>query len=223
MQDLVLPDDISYGEAVHDFGEFADTNEVMNSTDVGVNRAYVMNLITACDSQRMRACSPSGAEASNTQSVIAQMNNLYTSTSWGSGNSLRIVNKRQVQNANMGSPTSNLSIYLPQVATYKGNNHRNEDNVQGFTSNNSVGSIANAYHGTMCQTNRSCGINNLAFTSSISTRGILVAHQTGHNFAMNHDDNNNPSVMASNLNSNAQRFSDPSVNDFIRNSPKGCL
>lgn len=223
MEDLVLPDDISYGEAVADFGNFADTNEVMNSTDVGVNRAYVMNLITASDSQRMRAYSSSGAEASNSQSVIAQMNNRYTSTSWGSGNSLRIVNKRQVQNANMGTPTSNLSNYLRQVATYKGNNHRSEDNVQGFTSYNSGGTIGVAYMRTMCQASNSCGINNVGFTSSTSSRGILVAHEAGHNFAMEHDNNNNPSVMSSSINSNAQRFSGPSVNDFIRSSPKGCL
>merc|ERR1719361_603353 len=101
-----------------------------------------MNLVTASDANRMNAFSSQNAEVSNTQSVIAQMNNRYTNTNWGSGNSLRIQFTTQVVNANMGgTPTSNLSAYLPRVASWKGSFYPNSDNVQGLTSFNSGGTI----------------------------------------------------------------------------------
>jgi len=220
MEDLILPEDISYGEAVATFDEFAAST---NFTDVGGSRAYVMNLVTASDSQRMNAYSSSSAELSNTLSIISQMNSRYTNTNWGSGNSLRIVAQTQVQNANMGgAPTSNLSSYLPRVASWKGSNYPNSDNVQGLTSYSSGGVIGVAYLTTMCQRSNSAGINNVGFTSSTSTRGILVAHEAGHNFAMNHD-NSQTNVMSSSINSNAQGFTQFSVNEFLSRSSKSCL
>jgi len=221
MRDLVLPDDIQFGEAVDAFG--GDIT-FQNGTDVGSNRAYVMNLVTASDSARMNAFSSQSAEVSNTQSVVSQMNNRYTATSWGSGNSLRIQFTTQVVNANMGgAPTSNLSAYLPRVASWKGSNYPNSDNVQGLTSFNSGGTIGVAYLRTMCQRSNSAGINNVGFTTSTSSRGILVAHEAGHNFAMCHDNATPNNVMSSSINANANSFSGRSVNDFLVRSPKSCL
>jgi hypothetical protein len=219
MNDLILPADIKFEHAVAGFEEFAANANM--TRQAGAMPAYVMNLVTASDSARMNAQS---SESSNTQSIVSQMNSRYTNSNWGSGNSLRITLQTQVQNANMGgSPTSNLSSYLPRVASWKGSNYPNSDNVQGLTSFNQGGTIGVAYLTTMCSRSNSAGINNVGFTSSTASRGILVAHEAGHNFAMQHDNNNNPSVMSSSINSNAQSFSNPSVNDFLRSSPKSCL
>jgi hypothetical protein len=227
MEDLVLRDDISFGEALDEFGNVAvETLTFPNVTDSDVvtNRAYVMNMVTGSDSNRMNAYSSQNAEVSNTQSVYSQMNNRYTNTNWGSGNSLRIVLQVQVVNANFGgAPTSNLSNYLPRVASWKGSNYPNNDNVQGLTSFNSGGTIGVAYLRTMCQRSNSAGINNVGFSSSTSSRGILVAHEAGHNFAMCHDNATPNNVMSSSINSNANSFSSRSVNEFLSVSSKTCL
>jgi hypothetical protein len=227
VQDLVIPDDIKFGE--EEFDNYADIfGEALNATDVGVNRAYVMNMISGSDSRRMGDFSSASAEASDTQSIIAQMNNRYTSTSWGSGNSLRIVNNGQRQNANFGSQPSNpqqngFESYGRQVATYKGNNYPNADNLQGLTSYSGGGYVGWAYCTTMCQRSNSAGINNVGWSTSKTLQGTLVAHEAGHNFGMRHDNNNRPNVMESSMNRDARRFSNPSVNDFNNRSPKGCL
>jgi hypothetical protein len=221
MNDLVLPDDIEYGEAVEAF-ESRDFN-FPNATDVGSKRAaYTMGLVTASDSARMGAFSSQSAEASDTQSVVAQMNNRYTATNW-SGNSLRIQLSIQVANANMGGATNDLNNYLPRVASWKNSNYPTQDNVQAFTSWNSGGTIGLAYVRTMCDRQNSAGVNNVGFTSSQSSRGILVAHEAGHNFAMNHDDSTANNVMSSGINANAGSFSSRSVSEFLNSSPKTCL
>ncbi len=223
MNDLVLPDDIKYGEAVEAF-ENRDFHFPNATMDGGSMRAaYVNGLITGSDSARMAAFTSQSAEVSNTQSVIAQMNNRYTATSFGA-NSLRIQFTTQVVNANFGiAPTNNLNTYLPRVASWKGSNYPSGDNVQGLTSFNTGGTIGLAYVGTMCQASNSAGINNVGFTTSTASRGILVAHETGHNFAMNHDDSTANNVMSSSINANANSFSSRSVNEFNSNSPKSCL
>jgi hypothetical protein len=221
MKELVLPDDIEYDEAVEAF-ENRDFN-FPNATDGGSKRvAYVMGLITGSDSAHMAAFSTQNAEVTNTQSVIAQMNKRYTATSFGA-NSLRIQFITQVVNANFGgAPTNNLNNYLPRVATWKGTNYPTGDNVQGLTSFNSGGTIDLAYVRTMCDRSNSAGINNVGFTTSTSSRGILIAHEAGHNFAMNHDDTTANNVMSSSINANAASFSSRSVSEFNRNSPKTC-
>ena len=77
MEDLIFPDDISFGEAVDGFSEFAAG--AMNDTDseVGSANAYTMNLNVASDSRRMSDFSSSSAEASNAVTIVNQMNARY--------------------------------------------------------------------------------------------------------------------------------------------------
>jgi hypothetical protein len=218
-KDLLLPDDLRFDTAT--VPDFAKINlQEVNSTEpeFGAQQAYVANIVTASDSNRMR--DEGSNEAADTQAWYQFMNQRYTNTNWGTGNSLRIVLEEQVQNANIGgAPTSNFQAYLPRVADWKRANRPGADNVQGITSFLGGGVIGVAYIGTMCNSDFSVGINNVGFTFDTSDRGLLVAHECGHNFNMQHDEGAReqpgPTVMNPFLLSAAQVFSPPSVNDFI--------
>jgi len=222
LKDLILPEGLEYGHLIAPEGNATDIND--SGRRLQSNRNLVNNMVTASDRNRMNAFSSTNAEVSNTQSVVSQMNSRYTSSSWQNGNTLRIQLQEQVTNANMGTPTSNLSNYLGQVAAWKASNRASSDNVQGFTSYSSGGVIGVAYVNTMCQSRNSAGINNVGFTNSDATRGILVAHECGHNFNMGHDNNSGATVMSSSINSNARSFSSTSVGQFNqRRGNYGCL
>lgn len=215
MEDLIIRDDVHYGDVVAGFEE--NMRQAMNeSFPDGVNaaRSYNMRLVVGRDSL---------STGINAGTVTNEMARRYSNTNWGSGNSLR-VQLGETVNANFGSgtPTSNLNSYLPAVASWKSSNRASSDNVQGYTCYNSGGTIGLAYVGTMCQSANSVGINNVCFSSSNSQRGILVAHEAGHNFAMNHD-NSVVNVMTSAINPSADVFSSNTVNEFLSRSPKSCL
>jgi len=250
MEDLVLRDDISYGEPQVRNATGSDP-QVRNATGSVTDPAcnswscdYVMSMVTASDSSRMKDFSSVNAEVTNTQAIISQMNKRYLDTNWSSsgntppgGNYLRVRIQTQLTNVNIGgSPITDLNNYLDRVANWKEANYRTADNVQAFTSNNSGGAIGSAYLEQMCKhegwnvyngidygnKGMSSGITNLGFTTSTSEQGIVVAHEAGHNFGMAHEDKT-PLVMTSRLNVRADRFSDDSVGDFFQYGFKACL
>jgi hypothetical protein len=252
MEDLVLRDDIFYGEPSvvpamgRDNSDSIDAPPVRNATAFVTDPAcnafscdYVMSMVTASDSRRMGAFSSVNAEVINTQEIVQQMNRRYINTNWSQGRTsfLRIQIQTQRTNVNFGgSPINDLNNYLDRVATWKEQNYRTADNVQAFTSSNSGGAIGSAYLEQMCKhegynvyegidfgnKGMSSGITNMGFTTSNSARGIVFAHEAGHNFGMAHEDSS-PLVMTSRLNERADSFSDRSVGEFIQYGYKACL
>lgn len=208
--------------AVDDDEEF-ETTVVGDSDQANFNAACV----TASDSFRMNAYNSNNAEAQNTQSVMAQSNNRYRSTSWNNGHSLTMSIGGQVQNPSGWSHSSNMNTKLSALSTYKRNSHSGRDNVVGLTHFSYGGTIGLAWMNTMCQNANSCGLNNVGWSSSDGARGVLVAHEIGHNFNFDHDSNNNGGngfVMWPSIITSSSRFSTFSRSRFESSRGRfGCL
>jgi len=196
-------------------GEPLEDASVSLDTNLGDDPRPMANAacVTASDASRMNAFGSGGAETSNTQSVMAQSNNRYRASSWTGGSQLTMSIAGQVQRPAGWSFSTNMQTYLRNLSTYKNNNQRSRDNVVGLTHTSFGGTIGLAWLNTMCQAANSCGLNNVGWSSSDSARGVLVAHEIGHNFAFAHDTQERL-VMWPSIITNAARFSRQSIARF---------
>lgn len=203
---------------------------------------YVMSMVTASDSSRMRDFSSVDAEVTNIQAIITQMNRRpchQLVVVWQPATRRQLPPRPDsAHQRKHGRQPHHRSQRLlePRVADCKEANYRTADNVQAFTSNNSGGAIGSAFLEQMCKhegynvyngidfgnKGMSSGIINLGLTTSTSEQGIVVAHEAGHNLGMAHEDRT-PLVMTSRLNVRADRFRDDSVGEFFQYGFKSCL
>jgi len=183
--------------------------------------AYRCAAQTASDNTRMAAYGTANAEAQNTQSLYNQAAARYRNTRWNNGaDTITLSIAGQTQNPADWGHSATMSTKLSNLAGYKSRTFAARANLLGLTHFNYGSTIGLAYVNTMCQAANSCGVNNVGYSTSDNNRGVLVAHEMGHNFSFDHDsagNGGNGFVMWPSLLTSAQAFSTYSQTRFRTN------